>query len=56
LSRSSHPWSTQQSARLHCQRDSSDCTIIRPELAYTQSGDINAEIEQLGLEEVTALP
>jgi energy-coupling factor transporter ATP-binding protein EcfA2 len=45
-----------RSARLRCQRDSSDCTIIRPEPPYTHSGDINAEIEQLGLEEGSALP
>jgi hypothetical protein len=44
-----------QSACLRCQRDSSDSTIIRPEPAYTRSSDINAEIEQLGFEEASAL-
>jgi energy-coupling factor transporter ATP-binding protein EcfA2 len=44
-----------RSACLRCQRDSSDCTIIRPEPVYTHSSDINAEIEQLGLEEGSAL-
>jgi ABC-type cobalamin/Fe3+-siderophores transport system ATPase subunit len=44
-----------RSATLRCQRDSSDCTILMAEPAYTHSSDINAEIEQLGLEESSAL-
>jgi energy-coupling factor transporter ATP-binding protein EcfA2 len=44
-----------QSARLRCQRDSSDCTIIRAEPARRQPSDISAEIGQLELEEGSAL-
>jgi energy-coupling factor transporter ATP-binding protein EcfA2 len=44
-----------RSAGLRCQRDSRDCTVIRPEPAYTHSSNIEAEIEQLGLEESSAL-
>ena len=44
-----------QSVRFRCQRDSSDCTRVRPEPAYTHSSNISAEIEQLGLEEASTL-
>jgi energy-coupling factor transporter ATP-binding protein EcfA2 len=44
-----------QAARLRCQRNSSDCTIIRAEPARGQPSDISAELEELELEEPSAL-
>ena len=43
------------SVKLRCQRDNSDCSVVRPEPGYSVSCNIASEVEQLGLDEAPAL-